>query len=315
VQSMLTTTDGGATWSSHVVAINPVRGIDATLDASLVNVQGQWSQLQCFSAVSCIAVAFVPSDQPQEPFAGGGASGVLRTVIMRTKDGGVKWTSSVLPWSKAFDGSPGWSNVQMMTLSCATLSNCVGLSSVLHSVVSNAQTSNVLVWKSSDGGRTWQTHWAPTPALESPLHLSCPTTLQCYATVETGKRVPGGTDEIMMTSDGGNTWTFESPAQTARAPKMNEYNSVSCTSASTCWVAGEVLATGPLGSSQAAIWATNDAGHKWTSVPLSIKRGVILQVACTASSTCLAVELPPYRGGHLLPNGPLPGKILSNRGS
>jgi hypothetical protein len=27
------------------------------------------------------------------------------------------------------------------------------------------------------------------------------------------------------------------------------------------------------------------------------------------------VELPPYRGGHLLPNGPLPGKILSNRGS
>jgi hypothetical protein len=312
---MLTTTDGGVTWTSHMVAINPVLGDDAALDASLVNVQGQWSQLQCFSAVSCIAVGLVPSDQPQEPFESGGANGVLRSVIMRTDDGGVTWTSSVLPWSKAFDGSPGWSNAQMMTLSCATPSICVGLSSVLHSVVNNAQTSNVLVWRSTDGGVTWQTNWAPAPALESTLRLSCPTTLRCYAAVETGTKVPRGTDEIMITKDGGNTWTFESPARTARAPKINEYNSVSCTSASTCWVAGEVMTTGRLGSSQASIWATSDAGRTWTSVPLPVKQGIIFQVVCNAPTSCLAVAQPPYKDGQVIPNGPLPGTILSNHGS
>ncbi len=314
VQSMLTTTDGGATWTSHVVTINPVLGDDAALDPSLVNVQGQWSQLQCFSAVSCIAVALAPSDQPKEPWVSGDpASGVQRTVIMRTNDGGVTWNTSVLPWSNAFDGSPGWSNSQIMTLSCATSSICVGLSSVFHSVVNNAQTSNVLVWRSTDGGMTWIANWAPAPALVSTLRLTCPTTLQCYATVDTGTILPGGEDEIMMTQDGGITWTFVNPAPTGGASSLDEYNSVSCTSASTCWVAGEVMPTGRLGTSQAAIWATSDAGQTWMSVPLPIRLGIIFQVDCNAPASCLAVAQPPYKDGKAAPNGPLPGKILSNQ--
>ena len=316
VQLMLTTTDGGVTWTSHVVAINPVLGNDAALDPSLVNVQGQWSQIQCFSAVSCIAVALVPSDQPQEPWVSGDpAAGVQRTVIMRTDDGGITWTSSVLPWSNAFDGSPGWSSAQLMTLSCATPTNCVGLSSVFHSVVDNAQTSNVLVRLSTDGGMTWHTNWAPAPALDSTLRLTCPTTKRCYATVEVGNSVPSDNNGIMMTNDGGITWTFVTPASTGSASSIDEYNSVSCTSASTCWIAGEVMPTGLLGSSQAAIWATSDAGQTWTSVPLPIRLGIIFQVDCNAPASCLAVAEPPYRDGQVIPIGPLPGEILSNQGS
>jgi len=316
VQSILTTTDGGATWTSHVVTINPVLGDNATLDTSLVNVQGQWSQLQCFSAVSCIAVAVVPSDQPQEPWVSGEpAYGVQRTVIMRTNDGGITWTSSVLPWSTAFDGSPGWSNAQVLTLSCATSSNCVGLSSVFHSVVDNAQTSNVLVWRSTDGGITWNSNWAPAPALASSLRLTCPTTLQCYAPVAVGSRIPSNKNEIMMTNDGGITWTFATPAPAGSATSIDEYNSLSCTSASTCWIAGEVMPTGHLGTSQAAIWVTSDAGQTWTSVPLPIKLGIIFQVVCNAPAACLAVAQPPYKDGQAIPNGPLPGEILSNEGS
>jgi hypothetical protein len=316
VQSMLTTIDGGATWTSHVVTINPVLGDDAALDTSLVNVQGQWSQLQCFSAVSCIAVALVPSDQPQEPWAiGDPAAGVQRTVIMRTGDGGVTWTSSVLPWSSSFDGSPGWSNAQVLTLSCATSSNCIGLSSVFHSVVDNAQTSNVRVWRSTDGGMSWQTNWATAPALASSLRLTCPTTMQCYAPVEVGSSVPSNKNEIMMTNDGGITWTFVTPAPAGSASSIDEYNAVSCTNASTCWIAGEIMPTGRLGSSQAAIWATSDAGQTWMSVPLPIKLGIIFQVVCNAPASCLAVAQPPYKDGQAIPNGPLPGEILSNQGS
>ena len=314
VQSMVTTTDGGATWTSHVVAIKPVLGVDAELDASLVNVQGQWSQLQCFSAVSCIAAALVPSDQPQEPIQSGGNNmGVQRTVIMRTDDGGATWTSSVLPWSTAFDGSPGWSNAQVVTLSCATSSNCVGLSTVFHSVVDNSQTTNVRVWRSTNGGMTWQTDWVPAPALASNLRLTCPTALQCYVPVAVGSSFSSYKNEIMMTSDGGITWTFSTPAPTGSASTIAEYDSVSCTSASTCWIAGEVMPSGHLGSSQAAIWVTSDAGQTWTSVPLPIKLGIIFQVACNAPASCLAVAQPPFKDGQAMPNGPLPGEILSNQ--
>jgi photosystem II stability/assembly factor-like uncharacterized protein len=299
-----------------VVTINPVLGDDAALDASLNNVQGQWSQLQCFSAVSCIAVALAPSDQPQEPIeSGDNNAGVQRTVIMRTDDGGASWTSSVLPWSSAFDGSPGWSNAQVMTLSCATPSNCIGLSSVFHSVVKNSQTSNVLVWRSTDGGMTWQTSWAPAPALASTLRLTCPTTLQCYAPVVVGSTIPSNTNEVMETSDGGTTWTFVTPAPAGSASSIDEYDSVSCTNASTCWIAGEVLPTGRLSSSQAAIWATNDSGQTWTSVSLPIKLGIIFQVVCNSPTSCLAVAQPPYKDGQAIPAGPLPGEILSNQGS
>jgi photosystem II stability/assembly factor-like uncharacterized protein len=119
----------------------------------------------------------------------------------------------------------------------------------------------------------------------------------------------------MMTNDGGNTWTFVNPAPTGIDSSINEYNSVSCTSASTCWIAGEVMPTGRLGSSQAAIWATSDAGQTWTPVPLPIKLGIIFQVVCNAPASCLAVAEPPYRDGQVIPIGPLPGEILSNQGT
>jgi len=317
VQSMLTTTDGGATWTSHVVAIDPVLGDDAAVDASLVNVQGQWSQLQCFSAASCIAVALVPSDQPQEPFSGtpdaADFAGVQRTVVMRTDDGGVTWTSTVLPWSSAEDGSPGWSNAQAMVLACASDTICLGLSLVLHSVVNNAQTSSVKVWRSSDGGATWQSSWAPEPAVESnpTTGLTCPTTLRCYATVQTGTTFTGA-PEIMTTNDGGITWTFSNPVAAGSGASRVELNSVSCATASTCWTAGEDWLDGADGS-RAAMWATSNSGGTWIAVPLPSGLGIIHQVVCNAPAACLAEAQPPFKSGQAAPAGPLPGEILSNQ--
>jgi hypothetical protein len=51
------------------------------------------------------------------------------------------------------------------------------------------------------------------------------------------------------------------------------------------------------------------------SVPLPITLGIIFQVDCNAPVSCLAVARPPYEGGQAIPNGPLPGEILSNQGS
>jgi hypothetical protein len=313
VQSMLTTTDGGATWTKILVAIEPVKGVDAALDASLVNVQGQWSQLQCFSASTCVAVALVPSDQPQEPVSNADSQGVLRTVIMRTDDGGVTWNSTLLPWWSAADGSPGWSNAQIPQLVCASSMDCLGLSAVFHSVVNNVQSSNVKVWQSSDGGVTWQSSWAPEPAMLPPTAggLTCPTTLHCYAVVQAGSAFPGH-PEIMSTGDGGKTWAFENPVVPSSGGSGVELESMSCATDSTCWTAGEVR---PVGTSswQAAMWATSDSGGTWTSIPLPSGLGIILQVVCNEPDSCVAVAQPPFKSGQAAPQGPLPGEILSNQ--
>jgi photosystem II stability/assembly factor-like uncharacterized protein len=313
VQSMLTTTDGGATWTKVVVTIDPVKGGDAALDADLVNVQGQWSQLQCFSATSCVAVALVPSDQPEEPASNVDPEGVERTVIMRTDDGGTTWNSTVLPWSSAADGSPGWSNAQPPLLTCASATDCLGLSTVFHSVVNNAQSSRVRVWQSSDGGVTWQSKWAPSAAIAAPVSggLTCPTTLHCYAVAQTGLAFPG-TPAIMTTSDGGDTWTFDNPVAPGSGGSGVELLSVSCSSESTCWTAGDVRPSGT-NSWQAAMWATSDSGGTWTSIPLPSGLGIIFQVVCNEPEACLAVAQPPFTSGRAAPQGPLPGEILSNQ--
>jgi hypothetical protein len=310
VQMMLTTTDGGSTWTNHVITINPVLGDDAALDQSLRNVQGSWSQLQCFSAQTCIAVALAPSDQPEEPISNGSATGVQRTVIMRTDDGGVTWSSAVLPWSNAADGSPGWSNAQFMDLYCASELNCLGLTTVFHSVVNGVQASNVKVWHSSDGGATWATSWAPEPAIaaNSTSGFTCPTTLQCYATVQTGTVFPGK-PEVMTTDDGGTTWTFDNPVV---GGSDIELTSVSCATASTCWTAGEERPNGTR-DWQAAMWATGNSGGTWIAVPLPSGLGIVFQVVCNPPTACLAIAQPPYKSGQASPQGPFPGEILSNQ--
>ena len=327
VQSMLTTSDGGVTWTSRAVTINPVEGVDSALDPSLVNVQGQWTQLQCFSETSCLAVASVPSDQPAQPFTSVGpdsvgANGVVRAVVMRTDDGGITWTSHVLPWSNAIDGSPGWSNDQLMTLTCATSSDCVGLSTVFHSVVNNAQTANVLVWRSTDGGNTWQTNWAPVPAMMNnggQPSLTCVTPLQCFAIVQTGTSIPPlPGSEIMTTRDGGLTWTFTSPSDLSHTTGTPMYRNISCTSATTCWVAGGAYPPGHLDLVRAVIWATSDAGQTWSTVPLPTGLGIARQVVCVEVASCLAVALPSFStamiGTNGVVNGAMPEEIVSNQG-
>ena len=308
VQSMLSTTDGGATWTSHVVSINPVTGTDPSLDNALVDAQGSWNELQCFSSTSCIAAATTPSDQPLQPVNGVDESGVYRSVIMRTDDGGATWTSVVLPWSTNVDGSPGWSSSQDIKFSCPTSMVCVGLMQVIHSVVNNTQTANVLVWRSDDGGATWTSSWAPAPA-ETGGSLDCPTTLQCYAVVGTGSSFPSRTEQIMVTSDGGLTWTFESPSASTSTPHLIPYFSISCTDASTCWVAGDVPVNGDSSSTQASIWSTSDSGATWASVPLPAQLGLVVEVACNPVSSCLAMALPPLVNGTIAPSA----EILSNQ--
>jgi hypothetical protein len=123
----------------------------------------------------------------------------------------------------------------------------------------------------------------------------------------------------MVTKDGGVSWTFENPTTPARPSAMNMYLSISCTSASTCWLAGVLLnghlPQGMFTYTKASIWSTSDSGRTWTSVPLPPHLGFAMEVACNPAASCLAVAWPPTvvgRNGVARAIGT--GKILSNQG-
>ena len=113
----------------------------------------------------------------------------------------------------------------------------------------------------------------------------------------------------MVTSDGGLTWTFESPSASTSTPHLIPYFSISCTDASTCWVAGDVPVNGDSSSTQASIWSTSDSGATWASVPLPAQLGLVVEVACNPVSSCLAMALPPLVNGTIAPSA----EILSNQ--
>src|ERR1700691_1585365 len=99
-----------------------------------------------------------------------------------------------------------------------------------------------------------------------------------------GPNAPGGATQIMSTDDGGLTWSFSAPPTTGSGTLRNQYSSLSCTSASTCWMSGEILTSGATGSSlansRAAIWATTDSGNTWESVPVPTGLGIVFQITC-----------------------------------
>jgi photosystem II stability/assembly factor-like uncharacterized protein len=187
---------------------------------------------------------------------------------------------------------------------------------VFHSVVNNAQTSNVLAWRSKDGGVTWSTDWVRAPAASlSAGKLTCPTTSRCYATVMVGKSYGVGHNEVMTTSNGGLTWAYSSPIRVGSSKSVYQLNSVDCTSASTCWIGGTAgAARRGAASGRAAIFATINSGRTWTSIPVPTGLGVVFQVDCNPVASCLAVARPPYRiRNNRVIEGPLPVEILSNQ--
>lgn len=103
---------------------------------------------------------------------------------------------------------------------------------------------------------------APIGALSG---VSCVTTLQCKAV---------GDGVILTTADGGRTWTSQ-----LRVSRLS-FESVTCPSASYCWVTGSGRA-GPV------IYATTDGGRHWTAqtVPKGLGN-VTTDLSCSGNSHC-----------------------------
>jgi hypothetical protein len=312
VQSMLFTSDGGVTWTSRQVPMPPITGNNASLDTSLTTVQGTLYGLQCFNASSCIGFGTVPSDQAEQPTNETPAIGILRTVVVRTTDAGATWATTVLPWSTTPTGGAGWSNEQQTSFSCADTTNCVGLATVLGQPSSvGIQSASLLALRSSDGGATWTSHWVASFE-GGQASLTCADASHCYAAVIAGAFGAATSDPgVLATSDGGATWAQENVFPSGQSAGAG-LTSIACSSGATCWASGYELSATNSNLTTGAIYVTHDGGTTWVPAVLPAGVGIVTQVSCSESKSCIAIAQPPTASGSTAPVGAIPSQILTN---
>jgi photosystem II stability/assembly factor-like uncharacterized protein len=101
--------------------------------------------------------------------------------------------------------------------------------------------------------------------------------------------------EVILTTDGGQTWTQAS----ARGLASDALPSMSCVTASTCWAAGSILQLpggvvtigGPQGNQQPVLESTDNQGQTWQAAELSAGYGItaVGNVSCSTTTSCFAI--------------------------
>ncbi len=206
---------------------------------------GAWSVPQIASGLPALTAVACATDESCEAIGPG--------VAISSVDAGTTWSSS---------STPPPSNVDLRSIACPTASDCVAAGSV----PSGALVVGA-IYRTTDGGATW--HPAELPSVGAIRGLSCASATVCVAAA-------GGSTPLLVSTDGGASWTAVALASTP----LVRLNSISCGSSSTC------VAVGADDSSNVVV-TTSDGGATWSvlqgqSVPL------LLGVDCSSSTSCVA---------------------------
>jgi photosystem II stability/assembly factor-like uncharacterized protein len=266
---IVVTTDGGATWS-----VQP-------LPASV----GQVTDLACGSMGQCVAAGYGPTSDP-------GSFGTP-IVVPLSVAGGVSGAVVDLP-PPFVAASPGG-------LACAAGGGlCVLVGAGLATRSSGPAAGTGVVFRSTDGGRTWSRADLPTTVAKV-VAVSCPSSTRCIGVGNATSSMPGfapyGPSEALVSGDGGQTWSLAGPYDLPAA----RLGSLSCPAPTRCWAAGST----PDGLG--VIVATNTGGQSWTTVQLPtalspaqqrstgfthLNIDSVSSVSCPNVSTCVAMAVP-----------------------
>jgi photosystem II stability/assembly factor-like uncharacterized protein len=184
-------------------------------------------RVSCPTASRCVAIG-LPGSFTSKP---------VQAVAATSSDGGVTWSPAMLPPGLSI--TPGWA-----PLTCVSESRCFALGYINWQHPSRGVSDFAA---SEDGGRTWTEHnfpaSVPDPQLES---IACPSETTCYVA---GAYSPPGagqedvnanTSTVLVTHDGGLTWSRITLPQPSRRPSgwdHDAYMSVGdmqCPRVSTC---------------------------------------------------------------------------------
>lgn len=238
--------------SSHPVLGQP-KGTPLVVGQPSPAGTGELGAVSCATAKRCWAVGIAgPNSSAAAP----------ATVIIATKDGGLKW---------AAQGVGGSVIPQLSGISCPTIHDCMAVGSTGASLPGSD-----VAYATSDGG----TIWSPVAALPGALNMpsvQCASVTDCTAIVSTGSLLA-----TAHTADFGQTWQTESNLPGG----FFGDGDLSCDLAGTCLVAGYTPTT--TGHGQGAIALSTDGGQTWALATVPAGVGVLQSAACATATVCLA---------------------------
>jgi photosystem II stability/assembly factor-like uncharacterized protein len=237
---VLTTSDGGATWSQASAPANAVRITTVTCEgigsciAIATNGTALWSSrstdfgatwqqagnlpasflgatgLECDADETCLVAGYVPT-------GAGHGTGALALSL----DGGQTWASATVP-----------SGVGLLnSVACSTATTCLAGGTASTSISDVVPAKGQLL-QSVDGGHTWTA--ATVPPVDDAYGLACPDALQCVMVGTTWTGNPAvGAGAVAQSHDGGQTFT---PSSSAYVPLS--LAAVSCPTSAACIAVG-----------------------------------------------------------------------------
>jgi hypothetical protein len=257
VPELLVTADRGATWTEHAVPVPPdVQDLPAIngLPAETTYWPAAVDDVQCSGVGVCNVLAHVLDSS-----VGNGGLVPDKMIFLRTTDAGATWSQTVVPRQGAEASDEVGGFARSASMSCPTSSTCIAATAfVAHRAVA--------VFRTEDGGASWTEHHIAR-AMNLYAGVSCPDARRCWAATDGG---------VMRSTDGGATWSEVEPVAQGSV-HGTQWNSVSCVSASTCYVGGD------------GISVTQDGGASWQAVRLPPGVRSVQSVACEHGGSCVAL--------------------------
>ena len=267
-----TSDDGGRTWSRGAM----VSAVDA-------------NGVACPTPDRCVAV-------------GSSGSNTNLNAVVVSNDGGRTWTAATAVPQPATAAEGDTVSQYLWAVACPTSTTCVAVGSMTGvstcvipadeyngtpaQTYSCTDTYNEILL-SEDAGATWVLQTVPQPTDYSGLSgISCPTATVCLAVgFSPGGSSSGGVaPEVLLSDDGGQSWTLVNLARSAAVSSINGLTGVACASADLCVAVGSGF-----------ILLSTDGGAAWSraniasSPPAQSALVGLVGVACPLASTCIAV--------------------------
>ena len=195
------------------------------------------------------------------------------TVVWVTRDGGLTWQRSAVPEAYDAEGPVACSGPEPSSATC-----------LLAALPGSTEAKTVGIWRSTDGGITWQPGVSLTGGFQSIGAIVCPTSRRCVMASTSGPRASAA----LWSGDGGRTWSRQTlPGSGGAAAPV-----VDCLTTTHCVFVG-VDKAGWLAS-----WETADGGRHWkrTHLPQSHSPQGPSAISCAASSGRCMVTAKDSKG-------------------
>ena len=268
---LLNTSNGGISWTIRSIPAPQLGHFENLFSPAI-------TQLNCPSSKMCNVML-------EANFGGLGYSTAVDNVFLHTDNGGLSWSSVMLPDQPAPESGGGFVNSpSSASMSCPSSEVCVA-----SALLSPTGSTTSIVWRTIDGGTTWSVGSLPK-SFTSAGPLSCPDSLHCW--IVAGSYGNGSNSQLLESTDGGRSWIVRSPQG---LPTTINWGSVSCPTDEDCWLAGQTVGA----SSESVVYFSNDGGQTWTNVLLPMVVGTesaplkgIDEIDCNTSLTCVVLGIP-----------------------